>query len=86
MTEIEKECPVCKDVVDRGEDEFHFVFECKMYDNVRKENDLFKMPIAIRNNLVGILKSNNECVIVNLAKFVAEAFKVRKAKIEESTQ
>ena len=73
-------CPMCKNGV---EDECHFMFYCQEYhDKLRKANMLFKSPLVERKDLISIMRSQNIDIIVNTAKFLAEASKARERKLK----
>ena len=59
------------------EDEEHFVFNCANYEEVRKRNSLFETTEAKRKDLFQLLKSEDEKIILSLAKYIAEANSIR---------
>jgi hypothetical protein len=64
------------------EDEIHFVFHCKAYDNLRNHSIVFKTDIAKRLDLVSLLNTNDNEIILMFAKFIAEATSIRRKKME----
>ena len=66
------------------EDEIHFVFHCQAYTDLQKNYsmlDSHRVQSGI-NYLKGLLASNNETKIIALAKYIAEAMKVKRNKVE----
>eukprot|EP00745_Piridium_sociabile_P043608 TRINITY_DN8944_c0_g1_i10.p1 TRINITY_DN8944_c0_g1~~TRINITY_DN8944_c0_g1_i10.p1 ORF type:complete len:1137 (-),score=123.12 TRINITY_DN8944_c0_g1_i10:208-3198(-) len=68
-------CPVC---LNTPEDEIHFMFVCPLYDQIRQ---FYKFNATAEENLVSklvsSLKIESQREIVNLAKFLVAAFKLR---------
>ena len=71
-------CPVCENADYEYDDEIHFVFYCKKFEKLRENNVLFSTSLAVRKDLAAILSSSDEDVLINVAKYIAEAMKVRK--------
>ena len=74
-------CPVCGQ---ESKDEAHFIFHCKAYTDLRKKYRIFDSPASLcnMNRVSALLASENETEITALAKFITEAIKGRKKKIE----
>ena len=70
----ERKCQLCNTL----EDEFHFIFECPLYHDIRELH--IKKYYWNRPNIpkfVELLNSSNTTVIKNLAMFVFKSFKKR---------
>ena len=69
-----------------SEDEAHFIFHCKTFIDLRKKYKIFDSPTThcSMNYVSARLASKNETEITTLAKFITEAMKIRKKKIENS--
>ena len=70
-------CNKCNEL----EDEFHFLFECKLYDSVRGKY-LKHYYYCHRLNMFKTVEliTNDKCEILrNLAVYVSKAFELRKA-------
>lgn len=65
------------------EDETHFVFHCKAYDHIRKYYSIFYTTAATYSDVSRLLCSQDTRCILSLAKFIAEAYKLRQRKLEE---
>ena len=63
------------------EDEILFVFQCQAYIDLRKNYSMFDSLIRL-NYLRALLASKNETKIIALAKYITEAMKVRRNKVE----
>ena len=76
-------CPVCGQ---ESEDEAHFIFHCKTFIDLRKKYKIFDSPTThcSMNYVSARLASKNETEITTLAKFITEAMKIRKKKIENN--
>ena len=77
-TQTSRENRKCK-ICDVLEDEYHFLFECSLYDALRQT--LFKKYFTVRPSMfktVQLLKSANQKQLRNLAQFIFKAFDVRK--------
>ena len=60
------------------EDELHFVLECKLYSDLRKQyikKYYWKRPSMIK--FIELMKNENVKVVRNLSLFVNKAFKIR---------
>ena len=60
------------------EDEFHFVIDCKLYQDLRQE--CIKMYIWARPNIpkfIELLQSENKKTIKNLSLYIFKSFKKR---------
>ena len=60
------------------EDEHHFLFRCKGYEEVRRKCIVFQTPVARWQNVHETLTLDKEEQIKSLAKYIAEANQVRK--------
>ena len=70
----ERKCLICNKL----EDEYHFLFECALYDSER--NSHIKLYFRRRPNMakaVELLRSTNKLVLNNLAIFVYKSFQIR---------
>jgi hypothetical protein len=59
------------------EDEMHFMFHCKTYDDIREKCNVFRTNVAKNEDLVGMLKMDDAEQLRSLAKFIAEAYSLR---------
>ena len=62
------------------EDEFHFILECTLFQNIRKK--YIKRYFWLRPNIpkfIELMTSENKQIIRNLASYVFESFKIRKS-------
>eukprot|EP00745_Piridium_sociabile_P026380 TRINITY_DN42111_c0_g1_i2.p1 TRINITY_DN42111_c0_g1~~TRINITY_DN42111_c0_g1_i2.p1 ORF type:complete len:263 (+),score=14.28 TRINITY_DN42111_c0_g1_i2:674-1462(+) len=75
-------CPLCQQ---DAEDEVHFLFNCIAYSNIRAKYNLFTQfsTQTDMKDVVSLLKSNDETIILSLSGFIAEALKQRKMKLEK---
>jgi hypothetical protein len=75
----ERLCQICSKL----EDEYHFLFECPLYDNLRKQ---FIKPYYLnRSNMfkcLELLQSDNKKINRNLAMYVHKAFSCRNAYLQ----
>jgi hypothetical protein len=67
-------CPMCGFLL---EDEMHFMFHCKTYDDIREKCNVFRTNVAKNEDLVGMLKMDDAEQLRSLAKFIAEAYSLR---------
>ena len=69
-----RKCTSC----DILEDEFHFILQCNMYDNLRKQ---YIPPYYWRHpnmlKLIELVNSENECTVKRLTCFIEKAFNLR---------
>ena len=74
-------CPVCGQ---EREDEIHFIFHCQAYTDLRKNYSMLDSHTVQSgiNYLRALLASKNETKIIALAKYITEAMKVRRNKVE----
>ena len=74
-------CPKCSQ---EREDEIHFVFHCQANTDLRKNYSINDSPTVQSgiNYLKALLASKNETKIIALAKYIIEAMKVRRNKVE----
>ena len=72
-------CTLCKSRA--VENETHFIFHCEAYGHIRQKCCIFEAPIAKEQNLVKLLTHTNEKYIISLAKYIAEAAKLRRSVI-----
>ena len=73
-------CPLCKSRA--VEDEAHFLFRCAAFAHIRQKCVLFQGATVERQSLVSILTLKNEDLLRSLAKFIAEAIKLRKTLMQ----
>ena len=66
------------------EDEIHFVFHCQAYTDFRKNYNMLDSHTIQSgiNCLRVLLASKNETKIIALAKYITEAMKIRRNKVE----
>ena len=66
------------------EDEIHFIFHCQAYTNLRKNYSMLDSQTVQYgiNYLRTLLTSKNETKIIALAKYITEAVKFRRNKVE----
>ena len=70
----ERKCLICNKL----EDEYHFLFECALYDSER--NSHIKLYFRRRPNMakaVELLRSTNKSILNNLAFFIYKSFQIR---------
>lgn len=73
-------CPAC---LGRKEDEGHFVFRCPLYQDIRQQYKLnVDVGVNLDKALVSVLACNSQASLVNIAKFLLAAFKLRQNFIE----
>ena len=74
-------CPMCGQ---EREDETHFIFHCQAYTDLRKNYSMLDSHTVQSgiNYLRALLASKNETKIIALAKYITEAMKVRRNKVE----
>ena len=74
-------CPSCENSV---ENEVHFLFLCTAYTDKRNECRVidFRKEHPDINDVANLLSNTSGSVIKYLAKFIAEAMKIRKKQIE----
>ena len=80
---INQACPFCQDA---QEDEFHVVFCCTEYTEIRKKCTLFNTQFVDRKSLIDVLKSENDESVRSLARFIAEATNHRQKKIPQDIE
>ena len=71
---VERKCNVCNIL----EDEYHFLFECPLYTDIRKQylkRYFYQRPNMFK--LVSLLNSTSNKIIRNLAIFIKKAFQIR---------
>ena len=76
-------CPLCKNV---KETEVHFLFHCNAYNNIRQKCSHLT---SISNNadqttVASLLSCTEKSILIELARFIAEAMKHRTLKLEQS--
>ena len=71
-------CILCTENV--KEDEYHFIFQCKVYEDNRKKSKLFDLIPLKPYNLLDLLVTNDENIICFLAKYIAESYDIREKK------
>jgi len=76
-------CPFC---ITKQENEIHLFFECPMYTNLRLKYLAKQINTNITHeNIVYFVSSSSKEIIVNTAKFLFHAFKLRLEKLNEIT-
>lgn len=76
---IEREFRYCIHCTDRVENEFHFIVECPLYDQLREKyipNSFIQQPYL--EKFYSLMSCSNETIIRNLAMFIHHAFILRK--------
>ena len=73
-------CPFC---ANQQETETHFVFQCPVYDQLRSKY----LPDIInvrdhRKHIILLMNSSSQETILNVAKFLVCAFKLRSSKLD----
>ena len=63
-------CPMCGS---QFEDEIHFLFVCKSYDDIRQKCIIFNDETLERRDITRVLETENETQLKSLAKFIALA-------------
>ena len=76
-TPAEAVCPMCNT---ENEDEMHFLFVCKSYENIRQKCVIFNEDISKRRDIIRVLTTENEVHQKSLAKFIALAWESRQKK------
>ena len=71
-------CPMCGW---QTEDEVHFLFVCKSYDDIRQKCMLVSEEILKRMDITSILLSEDEALLRSLAKFISLAWDRRRKKM-----
>ena len=74
-------CPMCGQ---EREIEIHFVFHCQAYTDLRKNYSMLDSHTVQSgiNYLRALLALKNETKIIALTKYITEAMKVRRNKVE----
>eukprot|EP00745_Piridium_sociabile_P004303 TRINITY_DN1254_c0_g1_i4.p1 TRINITY_DN1254_c0_g1~~TRINITY_DN1254_c0_g1_i4.p1 ORF type:complete len:981 (+),score=112.61 TRINITY_DN1254_c0_g1_i4:2532-5474(+) len=70
-------CPMCGALI---EDEIHFLFLCKYYDDMRKSCVVFNENISKERDITSVLSTNDEKILRSLARFIALAWDSRRKK------
>jgi hypothetical protein len=70
----EEPCPMCSCEL---EDEDHFLFHCKAYENLRVKYVFFESKPTRSCNVTEVLRSQNDNTVKSIAMFIAEALKLR---------
>ena len=82
MDELERLCIFCNSDI---EDEYHFVIKCPIYSDIRVK---YIKPAYIRNpsmyKFIKLMSTARKRELVNLSKFVFEAFGLRKSLINDT--
>ena len=75
---------ICSMCGQEREDEIHFIFYCQAYTDQRKNYSMLDSHTVQSgiNYLRALLASKNETKIIALAKYITEAMKVRRNKVE----
>ena len=74
----ERTCPMCNKL----EDEYHMIFECDMYNELRKTlipKYYYKRPSM--HKTIDLFNSQNDKVLKGLAKFIYKAFQLKNSHI-----
>ena len=71
-------CPLCLDAL---EDEIHVLYDCRIYNDLRKKSTLFNVHNLQRYNFVNIMSSYDEEVLKALALFISQIFSKRRELI-----
>lgn len=74
-------CKFCKDnkKIDVIEDEYHVLFQCYMYEDVRKFYMSKHFDVTNLYNFCAVMKTNDPSCIADIANFIASMFKIRKS-------
>ena len=75
-------CPLCPGY--HKEDEEHFVFYCKAYEEVRRKSRLFNVISQRPHSIVELLGSDDVNIICLFAKFIADCYATREKKMSAS--
>ena len=79
----QRQCVLCNSDI---EDEYHFVLKCPTYNDIRAK---YIKSVYIRKpsmyKLIKLMSSEKKTELVNLSKFVIEAFDLRKSLINNNT-
>ena len=70
----QRKCIYCNNI----EDEFHFLFECCLYTDIRKKyvkKYYWKNPNILK--FIELLKTENKSIIKNVSMFIHKAFEIR---------
>jgi hypothetical protein len=75
-----REYRLCKSCI-KLEDEFHFLFECNMYDTIRDKyiNRYYRVRPSMFKT-IELFSSENVKVIRNLSVYVYKAFEIRRCR------
>ena len=80
----QRQCVLCNSDI---EDEYHFVLKCPTYNDIRAK---YIKSVYIRKpsmyKFIKLMSSEKKTELVNLSKFVIEAFDLRKSLINNNTQ
>ena len=75
---------MCNDSV---EDEYHFLLECNIYDNIRSNFiPEFYHTHPLHNKFKILMNKNNIATLLNIARYVIVAIKHREAFINTANQ
>ena len=61
------------------EDEYHVLFECFAYEDIRQEYIRKYYTTANHFNFISLMQSNDIICLINLAKYISSVFKIRKS-------
>ena len=77
----ERLCKFCKDnkKIDVIEDEYHVLFQCYMYEDVRKFYISKHFDVTNLYNFCAVMKTKDPICIADIANFIASMFKIRKS-------
>ena len=71
-------CLLCSE---GSEDEIHFLYDCRVYNDLRETSAIFNIHNLQRYNLVNIMTSSDEEVLKALALFISQIFSKRRETI-----
>ena len=66
------------------EDEFHVLYQCDTYNDIRKLYIMDTMNVRNHYSFINLMKSANDVCLTNLAKFVFSMSKIRRARLKET--
>ena len=71
-------CPMCGD---QTEDEIHFIFDCKSYDDIRNKCLVFDDRFVLERDITQLFLSDNNIKIQSFSRFIALAWTRRTKKM-----
>jgi len=72
---------MCGHILD---DEVHFLFHCQSYVSIRENCGVLNLEAFRRQDIFSILSSDDDIVIKSVAKFIAEALKLRQLQLSSN--